>query len=96
MDGGSAFAEPEACAILGEATLEQLEALGQFSYCREWRAAVLSRLSCHGVDEAELAQRPEEAWHSYYKRLEVCSILLWSNSPFAPFPALFVLNCVRT
>lgn len=70
-NGGSALSDPAVRAVVEGATLEQLEALGRFARCHEWQAAVLSRLSCSGVDEAELTQWPEAAWERYYKRLEV-------------------------
>jgi hypothetical protein len=81
VDGSDLFsAEPTARAILQAATLDQLEALHVFSNCTEWRTAVLDRLSCRGVDDAELAAWPEGAWNTYYTRLEVCSL-----TPLVPY-----------
>ena len=71
LKAGSAFTNSAARAVVQGATLEQLEALGMFARCSEWQAAVLGRLSCSGVDEAELAQWSQVAWEGYYKRLEV-------------------------
>ena len=56
LKAGSAFTDPSARAVVQQATLEQLEALGAYAHCREWQGAVLSRLSCSGVDAAELAK----------------------------------------
>lgn len=65
------MSDPSVRAAVEAATLEQLEALAAYGRCHEWQKAVLQRLSCSGVDEAELAQWPEAAWASYYARLEV-------------------------